>query len=115
MTTKEKELDTTGLLPPFQGEKKVEIIETPDTTMVTIILHEEDHTMGNSLKHILCSMPDVEFCGYNVPHPLEDKILLRVQTKNGVPARRILVDAFNHLETIFTQIGKMFETAYAKK
>uniref|UniRef100_F1L850 DNA-directed RNA polymerases I and III subunit RPAC2 n=1 Tax=Ascaris suum TaxID=6253 RepID=F1L850_ASCSU len=57
---------------------KVEILNPEalqkDPTNLTVILHEEDHTIGNSLKHILCKMAEVEFCGYNVPHPLEDKI-----------------------------------------
>ena len=28
--------------------------------------------------------PDVSFCGYTVPHPSENKINLRVQTKGAV-------------------------------
>ncbi|KAE9420005.1 hypothetical protein Angca_005688, partial [Angiostrongylus cantonensis] len=72
-----------------------------DSTCLTLILREEDHTIGNSLKHILCRMPGVEFCGYNVPHPLEDKILLRLQTKDGVVAGTVLLEALTHLETVF--------------
>ncbi|MCP9265045.1 Tubulin gamma-2 chain [Dirofilaria immitis] len=82
----------TTLLDP---EQKVEILDPDslrsDPSNLTVILHEEDHTIGNSLKHILCKMQDVEFCGYNVPHPLEDKILIRLQTKRGVAAADVLV------------------------
>ncbi|CAJ0949953.1 unnamed protein product, partial [Mesorhabditis belari] len=107
------DIDTSGILPPFRGTKKVEVLDASDPTMLTIVLHEEDHTIGNSLKHILCQMPDVEFCGYNVPHPLENKILLRLQTRNGQPAGKILSEAFQHLETLFKHIGSTFEEAYA--
>ncbi|KHJ90215.1 RNA polymerase Rpb3/Rpb11 dimerization domain protein [Oesophagostomum dentatum] len=69
-----------------------------DPTCLTIVLREEDHTIGNSLKHIMCRMKNVEFCGYNVPHPLEDKILLRIQTKEGIPAGPVLLEALTHLE-----------------
>ena len=27
-----------------------------DSSLLTVILHEEDHTIGNSVKHILCGM-----------------------------------------------------------
>ncbi|GMR42351.1 hypothetical protein PMAYCL1PPCAC_12546, partial [Pristionchus mayeri] len=97
---------------------KIEILDREglkaDPSLLTVVLHEEDHTIGNSLKHILCKMDDVEFAGYNVPHPLEDKILLRLQTKQGVAAAPILLKAFDHLETIFVDIRHKFETAHNK-
>ncbi|VDO78908.1 unnamed protein product, partial [Heligmosomoides polygyrus] len=83
-----------------------------DPSCLTLILREEDHTIGNSLKHILCRMKDVEFCGYNVPHPLEDKILLRLQTKEGIVAGNVLLEALGHLETVFASIREKFESNY---
>ncbi|VDL66307.1 unnamed protein product [Nippostrongylus brasiliensis] len=83
-----------------------------DPSCLTIVLHEEDHTIGNSLKHILARMTNVEFCGYNVPHPLEDKILLRLQTKQGVVAGTVLLEALTHLETIFACMREKFEASY---
>ncbi|KAJ1362005.1 putative DNA-directed RNA polymerases I and III subunit RPAC2 [Parelaphostrongylus tenuis] len=95
---------------------KIEILDfegySRDPTCLTLILREEDHTIGNSLKHILCRMRGVEFCGYNVPHPLEDKILLRLQTKDGVVAGTVLLEALAHLETIFASIRDKFQTSY---
>ncbi|KAK6009566.1 RNA polymerase Rpb3/Rpb11 dimerization domain protein [Ostertagia ostertagi] len=95
---------------------KIEILDeegyNTDPSCLTLILREEDHTIGNSLKHILCRMKDVEFAGYNVPHPLEDKILLRIQTKKGVIAGSVLLEALTHLETIFASIREKFEANY---
>ncbi|KAL6726500.1 RNA polymerase Rpb3/Rpb11 dimerization domain protein [Ancylostoma duodenale] len=95
---------------------KIEILDpegfAEDPSCLTLVLREEDHTIGNSLKHILCRMKDVEFCGYNVPHPLEDKILLRLQTKPGIPAGPLLLEALTHLETIFASIRGKFEKSY---
>jgi len=77
--------------------------------MITAIFHEEDHTLGNALKHLICMMPNVEFCGYNIPHPLEDKILFRIQTTNkDVPAGSVLLKGLRDLEKIFGTIGKRF-------
>ncbi|VDD86339.1 unnamed protein product [Enterobius vermicularis] len=95
--------------------EKVEILNPADLindpTNLTVILHEEDHTIGNSLKHILCKMPNIEFCGYNVPHPLEDKIVVRVQTKKNIPAAKVFIEALEHLQTVFSGIRSKFETA----
>uniref|UniRef100_A0A915C1V9 DNA-directed RNA polymerase I subunit D n=2 Tax=Parascaris TaxID=6254 RepID=A0A915C1V9_PARUN len=94
---------------------KVEILNPEalqkDPTNLTVILHEEDHTIGNSLKHILCKMAEVEFCGYNVPHPLEDKILVRVQTRRGVSAASVLIEALDQLELVFASIRQKFQSA----
>ncbi|EFP09614.1 hypothetical protein GCK72_009476 [Caenorhabditis remanei] len=98
------------------AKKKMEILDPKsfeqDPSNLTLILYEEDHTIGNSIKHILSRMDEVEFCGYNVPHPLEDKILFRVQTKDGINALEVLVKAFESVEQIFSTIRGKFEESY---
>jgi len=60
-------------------------------TAVTFQITDEDHTLGNALryvitkkygelKYILICSPDVEFCGYSIPHPSEPKLNMRIQT-----------------------------------
>ena len=68
---------------------------------------------------LFCS-PDVEFCGYNQPHPSENKIQFRIQTK-GTPAvdalRQGLVDlhsACEHLSTAFQTSVQMFQSKKQK-
>ncbi|CAN0209296.1 unnamed protein product, partial [Hapterophycus canaliculatus] len=41
---------------------------------------DEDHTLGNALRHVLMENKEVDFCGYSVPHPSEPKMNLRLQT-----------------------------------
>uniref|UniRef100_A0A0R3QG35 RNA_pol_L_2 domain-containing protein n=1 Tax=Brugia timori TaxID=42155 RepID=A0A0R3QG35_9BILA len=64
-------------------------------------------------RSILRGKRDVEFCGYNVPHPLEDKILIRLQTKRGVSAASMLMKGFEELECIFASIRQKFDSSYA--
>lgn len=40
----------------------------------------EDHTLGNALRYFINKNPDVEFCGYTIPHPSEALMNLRIQT-----------------------------------
>lgn len=43
-------------------------------------IEQEDHTLGNSLRYFINKNPDVEFCGYTIPHPSETKMNIRIQT-----------------------------------
>lgn len=46
----------------------------------TFAIGDEDHTLGNSVRHILSQTASVEFAGYAVPHPSEPIVHIRVQT-----------------------------------
>jgi DNA-directed RNA polymerase I and III subunit RPAC2 len=49
-------------------------------TSRTFAIGNEDHTLGNALRHVLIKDPRVEFAGYSVPHPSEAVVQIRVQT-----------------------------------
>jgi len=65
-------------LDPFTTEVRVLPGATP--TSASFEFTHEDHTLGNALRHIIMKNPAVEFCGYSIPHPAEDKMHLRIQT-----------------------------------
>lgn len=46
---------------------------------------------------LLLYSPAVSFCGYTVPHPMERKIHVRIQT-NKVPAVQVLRQALKELK-----------------
>lgn len=46
----------------------------------TFAIGDEDHTLGNSLRHVLMQNAKVEFAAYSVPHPSEPIVHIRVQT-----------------------------------
>ncbi|KAJ8903442.1 hypothetical protein NDN08_004550 [Rhodosorus marinus] len=54
-----------------------------DPSCATIVLRGEDHTMGNAVRYMLARRPGVEFAGYSIPHPSEDRLNIRVQTIAG--------------------------------
>jgi len=56
--------------------------DRPTEFSTTFSFGNEDHTLGNSLRHILTQRPEVEFCGYSVPHPYEPKMNIRIQTNS---------------------------------
>lgn len=86
---------------------KVEVTGS-DETCLTFTVHDEDHTLGNSLRYMLMKNADVEFCGYNIPHPSDSFVNIRVQTLNGVSATdafrkalRDLADMTDHIKATF--------------
>ncbi|ENN81004.1 probable DNA-directed RNA polymerases I and III subunit RPAC2 [Dendroctonus ponderosae] len=52
-------------------------------TSKTFVFQNEGHTLGNALKGIISSYPNVQFCGYTVPHPAENQMHLRIQMFKG--------------------------------
>lgn len=44
---------------------------------------DEDHTLGNALRHMILKNPEVKFCGYALPHPNERKINFQIQVYKG--------------------------------
>ena len=45
----------------------------------TVTIQKEDHTIANLLRQQLLTQDEVRFAGYQMPHPLEHKFLLRVE------------------------------------
>ncbi|WFD21487.1 RNA polymerase subunit AC19 [Malassezia equina] len=85
-----------------------------ELTSVTFCIMDEDHTMGNALRYMLMKDPRVEFCGYTLPHPSENKIHLRVQMQERtVSAVDALRDALGQLDTVFSTIEERYRESQA--
>ncbi|ORZ18680.1 RNA polymerase Rpb3/Rpb11 dimerization domain-domain-containing protein [Absidia repens] len=98
-------------------EDKVEVLggNGSDQTAMTFSLKNEDHTVGNSLRHMINKNPQVDFCGYSIPHPSEPKMHIRIQTSDKTTA----VDAFRKgmvdLTDMCSHIRDTYEAELAKK
>lgn len=93
---------------------KITLLPGHDTefTSVTFCIMDEDHTIGNALRYMLMKDPRVEFCGYTLPHPSENKIHMRVQmyeqTTTAISAVR---DALDNLDQLFGTIEDTYRTS----
>ncbi|KAG7188396.1 hypothetical protein KM043_008046 [Ampulex compressa] len=77
----------------------------------TFVFMEEGHTLGNALRFIISQYPQVQFCGYTVPHPAETKMYFRIQTKHG-RAVDVLKRGLQDLEKICDHTSETFSDAY---
>lgn len=59
---------------------RFELRGTGPPTSRTFVIGDEDHTLGNALRHVLINDARVDFAGYCVPHPSEPVVHVRVQT-----------------------------------
>ncbi|XP_008292912.1 DNA-directed RNA polymerases I and III subunit RPAC2 [Stegastes partitus] len=101
-----------------EGEKKavLEMVQADgaDEGCVTFVLHDEDHTLGNSLRYMIMKNVDVEFCGYTITHPSESKINFRIQTRGGVPATEPLRRGLNELNDVCQHVLNTFQAKVNK-
>ncbi|XP_049852074.1 uncharacterized protein LOC126329089 [Schistocerca gregaria] len=54
-------------------------VDPGDDRSACITLYREDHTIGNFLRYTLAKNPNVEYAGYDIPHPLNEVMQLRIQ------------------------------------
>eukprot|EP00123_Amoebidium_parasiticum_P019426 comp25298_c0_seq1/m.46984 comp25298_c0_seq1/g.46984 ORF comp25298_c0_seq1/g.46984 comp25298_c0_seq1/m.46984 type:complete len:113 (-) comp25298_c0_seq1:265-603(-) len=98
-----------------KADRKVEILTTAaeGDSCVTFKLNDEDHTLGNALRYIIMKNPDTEFCGYTVPHPSDECIKLRIQTRQGVSAVEVFKKGLRDLEEVCKHVDAVFTQSVA--
>ncbi|KAK4683912.1 DNA-directed RNA polymerase II subunit RPB11, partial [Tremellales sp. Uapishka_1] len=90
-------------------EKPLTITEDPKVpNAASIFLRKTDHTLGNMIRAQLLLDPTVLFAGYKVPHPLENNILLKIQTDESSNPADALKRACNLLIAQTLNVKKQF-------
>ncbi len=97
---------------------KVQLGENNNAYSATFIFGNEDHTLGNTLRHILMQRKETEFCGYSVPHPYEPKMNVRLQSypkgDNSKTSIETLKLGLQDLEECCNILDEKFSEAVAK-
>ncbi|KAL3907142.1 MAG: hypothetical protein SGARI_003684 [Bacillariaceae sp.] len=84
---------------------------TGDPTNRTFCVGNQDHTIGNALRHVLLQNGKVDFAGYSVPHPAEPVVNIRVQTHAPTTAVQALHES---CETLHNQCSVVLERMMEK-
>lgn len=88
---------------------------TNDGFAASFQITDEDHTLGNALRYMIMKNSEVEFCGYSIPHPSENKLNIRIQTYGGITAVEALQKGLDDLSDLCTHIEEEFSTKVAAK
>lgn len=74
----------------------------------TFTIQREDHTIGNIVRMQLHRDNRVNFAGYKVPHPLEYRMLIKVQTNGDCEPKGAMQDALKDLHNEFSELAGGF-------
>ncbi|KAH8400501.1 hypothetical protein KR222_002154, partial [Zaprionus bogoriensis] len=77
----------------------------------TFVFINEGHTLGNALKTIIARYPEVDFCGYTIPHPTEQKLHFRIQSHRE-RAIDLLKRGLEDLEDLCSHTIETFESEF---
>ncbi|GAB1197363.1 DNA-directed RNA polymerase [Aspergillus pseudonomiae] len=78
-------------------EKRITVLPGATETAASFQFDGEGHTLGNALRYAIMKNPQVEFCGYTIPHPSETKMNLRIQTYDTTNAVEALEKGLDSL------------------
>lgn len=65
-----------------------------------ILIMNEDNTMGNLISHGMQQHKDIKFAGYNIPHLLEDKVIIQYELNEN----KKLIDVLNDITEYYVKI-----------
>jgi DNA-directed RNA polymerase subunit L len=86
----------------MEAKLKIEIKRTKPNE-AEIEVYGETYTLLVPLAQSLLSLDNVEFAGFDVPHPLEDKGVLYVRVKDGDPISAVF-EAINNLKSEYSEL-----------
>eukprot|EP00759_Apiculatamorpha_spiralis_P045146 PhF_6_TR41995/c0_g1_i1/m.63510/K03020/RPC19, POLR1D; DNA-directed RNA polymerases I and III subunit RPAC2 len=91
-------------------------IDVLDDNTTVYLFHNEDHTLGNALRHTLMSNPQVLAAGYVIPHPLEPMMKMQVQVRpnEGLYGPQIVAEGLEVLARGCDAALDAFEAAMQK-
>ncbi len=98
---------------PENVSKVTYTVDTKLENAGTFSFMHEDHTMGNLIRMQLHSDKTVVFAGYRIPHPLEARMVVKVQTtgaKSPVEAvEHALQDLRSEVVTLQNEFAREFQ------
>ena len=96
-----------------QGEKITCQKEEKIKHSYLFIINDEDHTFGNVVKMMLLRDPRIRYIAYRKPHPLENKIEIKIQTNDDITPRDAFREALKNLkediDDCINQLDKEFQ------
>ncbi|GFE53037.1 DNA-directed RNA polymerase II RPB11A [Babesia ovis] len=107
--------ETADMMELGQGVKKVEwVTDSRSPLCGTFIVYLEDHTFGTLIRSRLSKDERVAFVGYRVPHPLENKLEIRLRCKVDSPFT-VMLNAISSARVNVSHLKKVYLSALREK
>ncbi|EEP78215.1 conserved hypothetical protein [Uncinocarpus reesii 1704] len=91
--------------------QRIKVLPGASETAASFQFEKEDHTLGNALRYVIMKNPGVEFCGYTMPHPSEERMNLRIQTYSPANVFEVLDKGFSDLMDLCDVVLETFTAA----
>ncbi len=88
-----------------QLEKFIKLVPENKGIEGTIVVPNVDHTLGNIIADGLNNHSAIHFAGYNMPHPLDNKIVFHYKLETG-NIKKVLDDVIAYYQELFTRLNK---------
>ncbi|KAK3676434.1 RNA polymerase subunit AC19 [Recurvomyces mirabilis] len=92
-------------------KQRLRVLPGSSDTAASFAFEREDHTLGNALRYMIMKNPEVEFCGYSIPHPSEAVMNLRIQTWDGANVNDVLRKGLDDLADLCDVVEDKFTAA----
>ncbi|KAL0216604.1 hypothetical protein P9112_008788 [Eukaryota sp. TZLM1-RC] len=97
-------------------DEKIRIALDPeDHSCATFIISHETHTLGNVLRNVISRRPDVDFCAYSIPHPIEPIMNFRIQTRDSVKPLDVMQSGLSNLKEMSNIVLDKFNAAFEEE
>ena len=83
-------------------------LEKVDGSIYRLTVEGGDHTIGNLLADSLNSMDDVVFAYYEKPHPLEERIFVQFELREGADPRKTISEAVDRVISLNREFRRGF-------
>jgi len=96
-----------------EGEQKLTVEEdTKIPNAATVTINKEDHTLAGMLRSQLLQLPHVLFAGYKVPHPLEPRFIIKIQTTSESTPIQAVQEACKALIVTLSNLREAFQKEF---
>ena len=95
-----------------QEKKVISIPEEKIQHSCLFIINSEDHTFGNAVKMMLLRNPKIRYVAYRKPHPLENKIEIKIQTNGAISPLEAFKEALKNLNDDIDDCTRQLEEEF---
>mmetsp|Transcript_19161 Transcript_19161/g.39092 ORF Transcript_19161/g.39092 Transcript_19161/m.39092 type:complete len:100 (-) Transcript_19161:1392-1691(-) len=82
---------------------------------IVFTFFNENHTLGNILRYVIQGNPLVDFVGYNVPHPSENILNVKISSSFASEKFNIMILGIKNCGELLILIGNKFNKKIEEK
>lgn len=101
------------------NENKIQISKSDKLfESYNFLIFDEDHTLGNLITSYLLDIPEIEYSGYIIPHPNDNKLIITTATKmnNTIEGnKKIFVETTQKILEIIKKLENEWKSANSAK